>query len=393
LATANDFEALAWSWGLDFYPLGVNAQEMLDTEVAHRILDTGRNVIGAMWRIFQMLWPTLDQLMLATWRACQCADAVVFSTLGVGAYHVAEKLRIPCIWALPFPVFSRTRCWPSLVFPNLPLGSVYNLVTHVLLELAGQAATGPLTNRWRRELLDLPPRSLLKWPYAELRGGPVPLLYSYSPAVLPKPPDWGDHVHVTGYWFLDHQPDWRPPGDLVDFLGAGPAPLYVGFGSMSSREPETTTRIVLDALRGSGLRAVIGTGWGGLSEVDLGDDVFAIQAVPHAWLFPRVAAVVHHGGAGTTAAGLRAGVPSVIVPHFGDQHFWARRVARLGVGPRPIARKGLTAGRLAAAISAAVVDQDMRARAAGLGERIRAEDGAARAVDVIQHVIESARMG
>jgi sterol 3beta-glucosyltransferase len=387
LAASDDFEEYIRSWGLDFFPLGVNAQELLGTEAAHRILESGRNMLSAMWQLIQMLRPTLEQLMEGARRACQGVDAVVFSTLGMGAYHIAEKLGIPCFWALPFPFFCRTRSLPNLAFPRLPLGSIYNLGTHILVEQFAQQTTGRSINRWRRERLNLSPVSLFKWPYRELQGQPVPMFFCYSPAIVPKPSDWGDHVHVTGYWFLDHSPDWCPPSALVDFLGAGPAPVYIGFGSMSSRDPKTTAQIVLGALKESGQRAVIATGWGGMSSIDLPGDVFKIKAVPHTWLFPRMAAVVHHGGAGTTAAGLRAGVPSVIVPYFGDQSFWGRQVERLGVGPKPVPRKEMAAQRLGAAITAAVVDKDIRERAARLGERIRAEDGVARAVEVIDHYL------
>jgi sterol 3beta-glucosyltransferase len=213
------------------------------------------------------------------------------------------------------------------------------------------------------------------------------MLHSFSPILFSRPPDWGEDIHITGYWFLDHPPDWQPPAGLVDFLKSGPPPVYVGFGSLPHRNPQQTAQIVLEALQQSEQRGVIATGWGGLNGSDLSHppgDVFMLESIPHDWLFPRMAAVVHHGGSGTTGAGLRAGVPSVIVPHTGDQPLWAQRVAELGVGPRPIPRRQLTAKRLAAAIARAVTDKDMRARAAALGERIRAEDGIAHAMEVIE---------
>ena len=164
-----------------------------------------------------------------------------------------------------------------------------------------------------------------------MRGQPI--LYGYSPAVIPPPADWGADVHVTGYWFLDPAEDWTPDAALADFLAAGPPPVYVGFGSMSSRNPEETANLILDALARAGQRGIIHAGWNGLQRSDLPGSVMMVDGVPFAWLFPRVAAVVHHGGAGTTSAGLRAGVPSVVVPFFGDQPYWGQRVADLGVGP------------------------------------------------------------
>lgn len=387
VVTADDFETFVRGRGLDFFPLGVSVRRLLETGAAQAPLETGNNVIRGMWQLIRVMQPFLEQLMEGTWRACQGTEAIIYSTLGVGAYNIAEKLDLPCCWALSFPIFSRTRAMPSIAFPLLPLGGLYNLLSHIFVEQLAQQFVGRFINRWRQERLDLPPISLFKWPYGQLRGRPVPTLYSFSPAVVPRPPDWGDHVHVTGYWFLDRPSDWRPPADLVDFFESGPPPVYVGFGSMSHRDPERATRIVLDALRQSGQRGLIATGWGGLSRADLPADVFELESVPHDWLFPRVAAVVHHGGAGTTAAGLRAGVPSVILPHFGDQPFWARQVERLGVGPKPILRKKLTAERLADAVRAAVEDETMRARAAALGEKIRAEDGVGNVLRVFERAV------
>ena len=172
----------------------------------------------------------------------------------------------------------------------------------------------------------------------------------------------------------------------MEFLQGGSPPVYVGFGSMSNRKPEETADLVLQALARTQQRAIILSGWSGLHKADLPGSVFMLDSIPFSWLFPRVAAIVHHGGAGTTAAGLRAGVPSVVIPFFGDQPFWGQRIAELGVGPAPIPRRKLTVERLAQAIQKAVTDQAMRQRAANLGSKIQAEDGIARAVAVVQHI-------
>jgi UDP:flavonoid glycosyltransferase YjiC (YdhE family) len=203
----------------------------------------------------------------------------------------------------------------------------------------------------------------------------VPCLYGFSGTVLPRPADWGGHLRVTGYWPLGRRGGWQPPKELEDFVSSGPPPVSVGFGSMNERDPEETTRTVLEALKISGKRGILLTGWGGLSDADLPDEVFKAEEVPHDWLFPRAAAAVHHGGAGTTAASLRAGTPTVVVPFFAEQAMWGRRVAKLGAGPPPIPRKKLSAGRLAEAIRVAADERTVRDRAAALGERLRREDG------------------
>jgi UDP:flavonoid glycosyltransferase YjiC (YdhE family) len=190
-------------------------------------------------------------------------------------------------------------------------------------------------------------------------------------------------MHVTGYWFLDHSPGWVPPDDLVDFLGSGPPPVFVGFGSNPFPEPEAATKLVVRALARAGRRGVVIAGSSGLATGRLADEVLSVDSVPHNWLFSQVCAAVHHGGAGVTGAALRAGLPSVVVPVLVDQPFWAQRVFRLGAGPRPIPAKQLTEDALASAIRA-TASTEMRRRAAALGEQIRGEDGVARAVEVIQ---------
>jgi sterol 3beta-glucosyltransferase len=209
-------------------------------------------------------------------------------------------------------------------------------------------------------------------------------LYAYSPVVLPTPADWDRSSVAAGYWFLDRPRSWEPSASLRAFLIAGPPPVYVGFGSMPSQDAARTTRIVLAALERTGQRGVLATGWGGLAAADLPPSVYLLAEAPHDWLFPQMAAVVHHGGAGTTAAALRAGVPTVICPFFGDQPFWGRRVATLGAGPPPIPQRRLTVDALSAAVRTAVSDPAIRERAAAVGAAIRAEDGVYNAIAAIE---------
>ena len=184
----------------------------------------------------------------------------------------------------------------------------------------------------------------------------MPVFYSYSPAVLPRPVDWPARMHVTGYWFLDPPPGWQPPADLMQFLSDGPPPVSIGFGSMASGDPQAMLQVTLDALEVSGQRGVLLRGWSGIGQDRaLPPRVFCADSLPHSWLFPRMAAVVHHGGAGTTGAALRSGVPAIVVPLAADQPSWARVVHELGAGPAPIPFPALTADRLAARASLGLV--------------------------------------
>ena len=206
--------------------------------------------------------------------------------------------------------------------------------------------------------------------------------------MLPKPADWGENLHITGYWFLQES-EYQPSVELSRFLEAGPQPVFIGFGSMLDKEAAQTTQIVLESLSITGMRAVLQGGWSEIGAQQLPDNIFRVSEVPHSWLFPRMAAVVHHGGAGTTAAGLRAGVPSVIVPYFADQPFWAQQVHRIGAGPAPVPRLKLDAEKLAAAVQQATQDERINEKARELGDRINQENGVSQAVELINRYLET----
>ena len=245
--------------------------------------------------------------------------------------------------------------------PESPLTSWANPISHRLTQQMIWQTTRAADKAAREQVLGMRPTGLFG-PYRELAKSLT--LYGYSPSVVPKPADWDATQHVTGYWSLEPHAQWSPPEDLMRFLETGPAPVYIGFGSMGSRDPKASARLVLEALERSGQRGVLYSGWGGLSHDDLPPSVFMVGSTPHSWLFPRMAAVVHHGGAGTTAAGLSAGVPSVVTPVMGDQPWWGRRVHDLGVGPRPVNRRHLTPEHLANAIERGG-DRRVDARACG----------------------------
>ncbi len=237
-----------------------------------------------------------------------------------------------------------------------------------------------------RARLDLSPASRADF----LRAwNQTPTVLGVSPLVVPPPADWGRHIRTTGYWFYDAAPDWQPSPALAAFLAQGAPPVYLGFGSMSNRDPQATTGLMIEALKQSGQRGIIHSGWAGLHAEDLPPEVFLLDYAPHDWLFPRMAAVVHHGGAGTTGAALRAGVPSMIVPHIGDQPYWGRRIHELGVGAAPVARHALTVEKLANGIRAMTSSHDMRKRTAALGEGIRAEDGVGTAVRALDEWLQT----
>jgi UDP:flavonoid glycosyltransferase YjiC (YdhE family) len=380
------FEPLVRRRGLDFAPVAGDPRELATTEnrQLRELHDRGRNLFRWIRTFNQVDAPLMRQRLRDCWEACQDADVIVASALPyLFAYAIARRLQVPLVRSFYFPV-SPTRSHPIDFLPHrLNLGGPLNLASyHAQRHLLWQIAR-PWLARACRDIFgldDLPRRE----PFGDLDRRQQLLLYAYSAAVAPPAPDWGPWIDVTGYWFLDRSSAWTPPPALAEFLAEGAPPVCIGFGSMTFDRTELV-RIVSRALELIGQRAVLLTGWGGLRPPQLPRHLLAIDWAPLNWLFPRMAAVVHHGGAGTTADGLCAGVPTVVVPFFFDQFFWGRRVFELGAGPRPIPRKQLDAATLATAITHAVTDQQMRARARAIGARIVSEHGVARAVKTFEH--------
>jgi len=293
---------------------------------------------------------------------------------------ISRKLGLPVIQAFNVPI-TTTSAFPGALFPGLDFGSLSRRLSHRLTRIALWLTARASANEACIEVLGARPASLLPKAQAGLLPGPV--LYGFSEAFLPRPADWGSDVHVTGFWFVEEASTFAAPADLARFLDEGPPPVCVGFGSMSTEEPEEISAMVLEAAKAARVRLVLLSGWAGLEPEMLSRDVIALGGVPHSWLYPRCRAIVHHGGAGTTAAAVRAGVPAVVVPFHGDQPFWASRVRQLGIGPAPVPRRRLTARRLADAIELAARDDSLRERASAIGRLVRAEQGAIHAAAVI----------
>jgi UDP:flavonoid glycosyltransferase YjiC (YdhE family) len=251
-----------------------------------------------------------------------------------------------------------------------------NYVSYALVEMMTWQGLGDVINKFRTKVLEQETISLL-WAPGLLSRLRIPTTYCWSPALTPKPADWAPEISVSGFFFLDLETTYTPEPDLAAFLEAGPPPVYIGFGSIVVDNPDELTRTIFSAVIKSGVRAIVSKGWGGIGGDAAGipEGIFMLGNCPHDWLFRRVSAVVHHGGAGTTAAGIKAGKPTVVVPFFGDQIFWGTMVAKAGAGPAPITFKTLTAENLAAAIQEAL-RPETTARAKELGEKMKEEKGA-----------------
>lgn len=385
IVTTMDHTQLVKSYGLELWPIELDVKAALRRDKTAASIEGGGLV--ASFREFADIAKRGAELSAKVGlEASQGADAVL---VGFGGAFIGEaiaaKLGIPLVQAYNVPL-STTGAYGGALFPGLSWGSWSRRLAHRLTREAIWMLMRSSGNTARMQSFGVPSASRFA-PTAMPGLAPGPVLYGYSPAIFPAMPEWGDDVEVTGFWFADEPTNWTPPAGLEAFLADGPPPVCIGFGSMSQTAPEEATRLVLEAVAISGQRAILLSGWGGLTATEKPKTVFQGDNIPHSWLYPRMRAVVHHGGAGTTAAALRAGVPAIVVPFHGDQFYWAKLVSDLGTGPQGIPRTKLTAARLAKAIDRAVNDTAMATRAADLGARIRAENGVARAVAGIERIV------
>lgn len=377
LAAPQAFDSLLDSPQVEFFGLPGNPGQL----VKGLVDEAGRNPWRMVFAMGQFVLPLAEEVSEIARKASEGANLIVHSFLLTSlGYELACRQGIPDISAQFFPVFSSTSEFPAPTFPPLPLGGTYRRLTHQTVNQVFWQGSRFLYKLARMKHPALLP--LTGWPFDERNDRPTPILYAFSPSVVPRPADWRPDAHITGYWFPQGMNDWTPPQALLDYLAAGPKPLVVAFGSTTSRRLRGIGAMVLEALALTRQRGIlVGSG---LATANLPPGVYAIAGVPYGWLFSRAAAVLHHGGAGTTGKGLRAGVPNIVIPFTSDQPFWGNRVHALGAGPKPLVPARLTVKKLAGAIDTAIRDATMRERAAEIGEAISRQDGVSRAVSIIE---------
>ncbi|CZT06228.1 related to sterol glucosyltransferase [Rhynchosporium graminicola] len=316
------------------------------------------------------------------------ADTIIANPPSYAHIHCSEKLGIPLHMMFTMP-------WsPTQHFPH-PLASLdrnesdpgfANYISYTMMELIAWQGLSDVINGFRVKTLQLDPISPL-WGHMLLSRMKVPFTYIWSSALIPKPLDWESHINISGFAFLDQSSAYKPPDDLMAFLNAGAPPVYIGFGSIVVDRPNDLTKMIFGAVKRAGVRALVSKGWGGIGAGDVPDGVFLLGNVPHDWLFKHVSAVVHHGGAGTTAIGIAMGKPTVVVPFFGDQPFWGAMIHRAGAGPEPVPFKKMTEETLAHSITTALgpmVQRDVQMMA----DKISGEDGAVDAAASFHHSVD-----
>ena len=372
-----DFEPLVTAEGMRFMPVSGDARVFINNLINSKasgprflkeVRDTLRDIID----------PFLRDLMAA----CEGAETIISCYFGSIAMSIAEVMRVPYVQTHYFLMDSNSLT-PISSAPGLRMGKGWYRTSYRIAYLLINTMEKYYLADWRKQN-GMSPRPLESAPDYTVNGHLAPVLYAMSPLLVPRPTTWAANIHMAGFWLDDRAETYAPDEKLLRFLEAGEKPVYVGFGSMTSGDMAQAQHIVLEAARRCGVRLIVSKGWGGL-EGSSREDVFVTDYVPHSWLFPRVAAVVHHGGAGTTAAGLLAGRPTLVIPFGGDQPFWGMRIHQLGLGPKPIPRKQLTARRLSEALERLTSEKRYAVAAREIGERLRLENGKAVAANIIEH--------
>ncbi len=385
IATFKAFAPHVLTAGLDFFPLQGDARALLNTAMSAGLLD-GRTNVFKYIRAIRNSYASLADTLVVDLSSHDLHDSeLILNQLPAYIFgsDLAEYLDIP--WAIVSVIpLVRTSSQPMFGFPQqLSRMPGYNALTYRIGEQLVWSMFGKAVNRWRTSVLGLPKRHSFG-DFNSVFRSKVPVLNGFSAHVVQRPPDWGEQVHITGWWHPT-DPDWKPPNHMRSFIEEGDKPVFLGFGSIPVDNPEQITSILVEAIRRVGVRAIIHAGWAGLGD-DLPNEFLSIDYAPYDWLFERMAAVVHHGGSGTSGLAFRSGVPSLVVPFGFDQYFWGDRAAALGVGPKLLPFKELTADGLAERIQAILTDKKMASQAEQLGQMLSAEDGVARAVEIIERI-------
>ena len=371
------FENMAADAGLAFYPIRGSAESMMAS-----IMEPDTNAFTYLPRLWKGIRDAAPQMLKDMTDSCREADAMVCNFFGSVFYSIAEKYDIPCIQTQLFPM-DPTGEVPISSVRNQHMGSLVNSTSYRLGYLVIGTIEKHILGPWRREN-GMTERKPAARPVYRIGDHEIPVICAMSPSLFPRPADWDPKIRMSGFWFDEHPKDYTPSPDLAEFLENGSRPIYIGFGSMNTGDMNRLLSICLRSVHAAGLRAVFSTGWGDRTQLKSTNTVFFLGNVPHDWLFPRVSAVVHHGGAGTTAAGLRYSRPTLVIPFAGDQSFWANQVYRSGSGPKPIPRDSLTVRKMTAALQDLAENTAYRESASRVSKEMSGEHGVQTAADWIE---------
>lgn len=380
IAAFAPFQGMIEEAGMSFYPISGDVVDMMG-----RLLQP--DAVGVRYfKEFEKGIRDIAPMLLDDLLHCaEGAEAIVCTFFGTMFYSIAEKYDIPCIQTQYFPM-DPCKDMPISSAPFRKLGKWWNVLSYRIGYLLISALEHRYLSDWRKEN-DMAKRRVRLRPDYDVKGKQVPVIYAMSPTLVPRPEDWADNIHMSGFWWDERPVDYTPDPALAEFLRAGDEPVYIGFGSMVSGDMGELAEIIRQAVKLSGVRAVVALGWGQQEAKTKDANIFYVKSVPHDWLFPHMAGAVHHGGAGTTATSLRHALPTLVVPFGGDQPFWAERVYAAGCGPKAIPRDKLTAENLAEGLRALISNPEYTRNAACIGEALRNEHGCVNAADLIEKAV------
>ena len=375
-------EKMVTEAGLNFAPLAGSVKDIFMA-----VMTPGTNGFTFLPKFKNALLDDLPQFLHTLEEGCKDAEAIICTFFGSVVYSIAEKHNIPCIQTHYF-LMDYNDMFPITTAPGLKMGKAWNKVSYKMGYALINTLEWHYLSDWRSEE-GMKSKKISMSPDYYINGHKIPVLYAISPLLVPRAPEWDEHIHMTGFWTDPEPCEYEPEPSLVRFLEEGEKPVYIGFGSMVSSDMGQTLDIVLKAVAASGVRAIIGRGWGGgaLDAALSNPNVYVADYIPHDWLFSRVSAVVHHGGAGTTAAGVLACKPTLVVPFGGDQPFWGQRIYDLGIGPKPIKRENLTVEKLADALIKLTHTPRFNVAVSEIGERMKYENGTLWAADIVEREI------
>ncbi|QUH25278.1 glycosyltransferase [Serpentinicella alkaliphila] len=383
ICTAVNFKEFVESNGVSFSPVRVDFLELTQSEKGKKMM--GGSPLEIFKNMKTLIFPMMERMLEDLWEASKDAEVLIYSPKAFGGYDIAEKLKIPVFLAHPIPIIAPTTLFTNPALPFSINNGFLNKISYKANSLI-MASFFNIINKWRKETLGLKNKRTLFTNDLVIDGKLIPIIYGCSPTVIPFDNNWGSNVSMEGFWFLEDK-EWEPPKELVRFLERGISPIAIGFSSMPLNNPLSVKRMFVEALERTGQRGIFISGWSGIKETEKNDNIFVIDSIPHSWLFPKTRGIIHHGGAGTTAAALQAGKPMLICPFSGDQPFWATQMKKIGVATFPLKENDMSVETFIDRIKELLNNKRLRDTAESIAIKINSEKGIEKTIKFIHEKI------
>ena len=372
ICTGENFRTFVEDNGVAFFPVRIDYLELTQSEEGKKMMRG--NPVEIIRNMKTLIMPMMKRMLEDLWEGSKDADVLIYNPKAFGGYDIAEKLGIPVFMAHPIPIIAPTHIFTNPALPVSFNNGILNKMSFKLNRLL-MVSFLKIINKWRKETLGLSNKRSIFTNDLVLNGKPIPILYGCSPTVIPYDENWKGNVSMAGFWFLEERKEWESSVELLRFLEDGAPPIAISFSSMPLKYPDRVKEMLTEALRKTGQRGIFISGWSGMHIEDVNSHILTIEFVPHAWLFPKTAGVIHHGGAGTTAAALKAGRPMIICPFSADQPFWAKYMLDIGVATAPLRERDMSIKAFSGRIETLKNEKKLRENAVNIGAKINLENG------------------